>query len=137
MHPSDSPFQQLNEMAKPNPKPTLLTTGLAGGIGLGFLSSFLASSRAAQYHTIYIIHPSFPSPLKTVLATAPKEHSYEIIELDLSCLSDVRKTAEGLRIRVEGNEFGRIKGMLLLAGAMFLDWRTEGGVSFTEVSESS
>jgi NAD(P)-dependent dehydrogenase (short-subunit alcohol dehydrogenase family) len=116
-----------------SPKGTIIATGAAGGIGGGWLISHLKSPQAKLYHTIYIIHPSAPGNLREVLQTrAPTEHSYEILPLDLSKMSEVRLAAREFSSRIEKGELGKIKILMLIAGAMFLDSRSNDGVTFTE-----
>jgi NAD(P)-dependent dehydrogenase (short-subunit alcohol dehydrogenase family) len=116
-----------------SPKGTIIATGAAGGIGSGWLLSHLKTPQAKLYHTIYIIHPSAPGNLKEILQTrAPSEHTYEILPLDLSKMSEVRLAATKINSRVEKGELGKIKILMLIAGAMFLDSKTKDGVSFTE-----
>lgn len=115
------------------PKGTIIVTGAAGGIGSGWVLQHLKTPQAKQYHTIYFIHPSAPGNLKEILEThAPPESTHEILPLDLSRMSEVRLAASALNGRISRGELGRIKILLLIAGAMFLDPRTEDGVSFTE-----
>lgn len=115
------------------PKGTIIVTGAAGGIGSGWVLQHLKTPQAKQYHTIYFIHPSAPGNLKEILEThAPTEHTYEILPLDLSKMSEVRLAGSALNTRVANGELGKIKILLLIAGAMFLDPRTKDGVSFTE-----
>jgi NAD(P)-dependent dehydrogenase (short-subunit alcohol dehydrogenase family) len=116
------------------PKGTIIATGAAGGIGSGWVLSHLQTPQAKLYHTIYFIHPSAPGNLKQVLETyAPAEHTYEILPLDLSKMSEVRIAASSINDRVAKGELGKIKVLLLIAGAMFLDTRIKGsgGVTFT------
>jgi NAD(P)-dependent dehydrogenase (short-subunit alcohol dehydrogenase family) len=114
-------------------KGTIVVTGAAGGIGSGWVVENLKTEQAKFYHTIYFIHPSAPGHLKEILTQhAPSEHSYEILPLDLSKMSAVRLAATELKTRIEKGELGKIKILLLIAGAMFLDPRTKDGVSFTE-----
>src|ERR1039457_2057894 len=114
------------------PKPTILVTGAAGGIGTGFVHAHLASPQAVSHHTIYIIHPSAPGSLAEILRLhSPKGSTYEIIPLDLSSMRDIRLFAKGVKGRIERGELGRIDVLLLIAGAMFLDKRAEDGVGFT------
>jgi NAD(P)-dependent dehydrogenase (short-subunit alcohol dehydrogenase family) len=116
-----------------SPKGTIIATGAAGGIGGGWLISHLKSPQAKLYHTIYIIHPSAPGNLRENLQThAPTEHSYEILPLDLSKMFEVRLAATELNRRIEKGELGKIKILMLIAGAMFLDSRSKDGVAFTE-----
>ncbi|KAE9374702.1 NAD(P)-binding protein [Stipitochalara longipes BDJ] len=116
-----------------SPKGTIVATGAASGIGSGWLISHLKSPQAKLYHTIYIIHPSAPGTLKENLqAHAPSEHTYEIFPLDLSKMSEVRTAATKLNKRIEKGDLGKIKLLMLIAGAMFLDPKTKDGVTFTE-----
>lgn len=113
-------------------KGTIIVTGAAGGIGIGWVLENLKTEQAKLYHTIYFIHPSAPGHLKENLeAHAPAEHSYEIIPLDLSKMSEVRLAATSLNTRIAQGELGTIKILLLIAGAMFLDPHTKDGVTFT------
>ena len=114
------------------PKGTIIATGAASGIGSGWLLSHLKSPQAKLYHTIYIIHPSAPGNLRQILQNhAPSEHTYEVLHLDLSNMSKVRLAATDFNRRVEKGELGKIKILMLIAGAMFLDPKTKDGVSFT------
>lgn len=116
-----------------SPKGTIIATGAAGGIGSGWLLSHLKSPQAKLYHTIYIIHPSAPGNLEENLQTyAPSGHAYEIVPLDLSKMSEIRLAAMEFNRRIEKGELGKIKILMLIAGAMFLDSKTKDGVSFTE-----
>ncbi|KAN0103253.1 NAD(P)-binding protein [Hyaloscypha variabilis] len=121
----------MSEKAVPNG--TIIATGAAGGIGSGWLFSHLKSPQAKLYHTIYIVHPSAPGNLREHLQNyAPSEHTYEIFPLDLSKISEVRLAATEFNKRVEEGELGRIKLLMLIAGAMFLDPTTKDGITFTE-----
>jgi NAD(P)-dependent dehydrogenase (short-subunit alcohol dehydrogenase family) len=114
-------------------KGTIIVTGAAGGIGSGWVLEHLKTQQAKLYHTIYFIHQSAPGHLKEILESqTTTEYSYEILPLDLSKMSEVRLAAKELNNRVEKGELGKIKILLLIAGALFLDPRTKDGVSFTE-----
>jgi NAD(P)-dependent dehydrogenase (short-subunit alcohol dehydrogenase family) len=126
-------IQRIRMSKKAVPKGTIIATGAAGGIGSGWLFSHLKSPQAKLYHTIYIVHPSAPGNLREHLQNyAPSEHTYEIFPLDLSKISEVRLAATEFNKRVEEGELGRIKLLMLIAGAMFLDPTTKDGVTFTE-----
>jgi len=126
-------IQRIRMFKKAVPKGTIIATGAAGGIGSGWLFSHLKSPQAKLYHTIYIVHPSAPGNLREHLQNyAPSEHTYEIFPLDLSKISEVRLAATEFNKRVEEGELGRIKLLMLIAGAMFLDPTTKDGVTFTE-----
>jgi NAD(P)-dependent dehydrogenase (short-subunit alcohol dehydrogenase family) len=115
-----------------SPKGTIIATGAGGGIGGCWLLSHLKSPEAKLYHTIYIIHPSAPGNIRENLRDyAPSGHTYEIFPLDLSKMSEVRLAAKKFNSRVEKGELGKIKLLMLIAGAMFLDSRMPNGVTFT------
>jgi len=114
-------------------KDTIIATGAASGIGSGWLLSHLKSPQAKLYHTIYVIHPTAPGTLKeNLLAYTPSGHTYEIYPLDLSKMSEVRRAAAEFNKRIEAGDLGKIKLLMLIAGAMFLDPKTKDGVTFTE-----
>ena len=116
-----------------SPKGTIIATGAAGGIGGAWLLSHLQSPQAKLYHTIYIIHPSAPGNIREILRDhAPAGHTYEIFPLDLSKMSEVRLAAAEFNSRVEKGQLGKIKLLMLIAGAMFLDSRMPSGVTFTD-----
>jgi NAD(P)-dependent dehydrogenase (short-subunit alcohol dehydrogenase family) len=116
-----------------SPKGTIIATGAAGGIGSGWLLSHLKSPQAKLYHTIYIIDPSAPRNLREILQIhAPPEHTYEVLPLDLSKMSAVRLAAMDFNTRVQKGELGKIKILMLIAGAMFLGSKSKDGVTFTQ-----
>lgn len=116
-----------------NLKRTIIVTGVGGGIGSGWLRTHLKSPQALQYFTIYIIHPTAPGSLTSILGhEAPEGHEYEILELDLASLKDVQEIAHEINQRIQKETLGRISLMLLIAGNMFLDPVAKDGVAFTD-----
>jgi NAD(P)-dependent dehydrogenase (short-subunit alcohol dehydrogenase family) len=117
----------------PSSKGTIIATGPAGGIGSGWVLEHLKSPQAKLYHTIYLIHPQAPGTLKeTVEKHAPEGHSYEIIPVDLSKQSSIRAFAKEINSRISSKKLGRIKLLLLIAGAMFKNKNSSDGLSFTD-----
>jgi NAD(P)-dependent dehydrogenase (short-subunit alcohol dehydrogenase family) len=117
----------------PSSKGTIIVTGPAGGIGGGWALEHLKSPQAKLYHTIYLIHPHAPGTLKdTIEKHGPEDHSYEIIPVDLSNQSSIRAFAKDINNRISSGSLGRIKLLLLIAGAMFKNKHSSDGLSFTE-----
>ena len=115
-----------------SPKHTLLVTGGAGGIGSGFVSEFLKTPQASTYHAIYVVHPSQPGSLASLLDShAPASHTYEIISSDLSSLSSVRSLATTVQARIATGEIPLIHGLFLIAGGIFTSKNTEDGLDYS------
>lgn len=118
-------------MTSKQPKGTILVTGAAGGIGTGWLHEHLQSEHARSHLTIYVTHPSFPGQLREILGREGDDCRFEIVEIDLSILENVKNFTRVLSGRVESNNIPRIRLLLLIAGVMFLDPTTKDGIGFT------
>jgi NAD(P)-dependent dehydrogenase (short-subunit alcohol dehydrogenase family) len=111
-------------------KGTFISTGAGGGIGAGFLSSFLSAPSALLYHSIYTFDPFFPGSLRHNLLRAPL-HSHELVPLDLSSLADVRKFAASINERVKSGYIPPIRALVLIGGGIFNAKNQRNGVDFT------
>ena len=113
-------------------KSTILITGGAGGIGTGFISQFLSTPQASHLHGVYTYHPADAGSLASLLASrAPPSHSYELIPLDLSLMSEIRSFCTALNERMASKELGKIKFLMLIAGGIFTSKISNDGVDFT------
>jgi NAD(P)-dependent dehydrogenase (short-subunit alcohol dehydrogenase family) len=115
-----------------SPKPTIVITGGAGGIGTGFISQFLSAPQASHLHGIYTHHPNAAGSLASLLASkAPPSHTYELIPLDLSLQSNIHTFCTTLNARISSGELGKIKILMLIAGGIFTSKISDDGVDFT------
>lgn len=110
-------------------------TGANGGLGSAIAKHIATAPELASYHGIYITRSS-STTLESTLHDPSDHHSHEIITLDLSALSDVRRTAETIKTRVAAGEIPPIRALVLNAGfqdfgkQMWLD-EADGGLDVT------
>ena len=110
---------------------TLIITGAAGGIGSGFVSELLKTPHALTHHCIYIIHPSAPGSLQSIIDKyAPRGHQYEILSLDLSKLSAIRAATTSINSRIASHDLPPLRGLLLIAGGVFISRTAADGIDF-------
>jgi len=100
------------------PTGSILITGANGGLGRGIVSKILSTPKLSAHHGIYTVRdasaaPELQSILKKSTATA---HSNELLSLDLSRLSNVRKVASAINARVTSGEIPPLSALILNAG---------------------
>src|SRR5690242_13945532 len=92
----------------------VLITGANGGLGSAFVSKFIQSSFSSDYHGIYAVrNPKTATELEKVLEDGPKEHSYDLLPIDLSSLDSIRQTASSLNQRVASGSLPPIRALIL------------------------
>ncbi|KAK7424875.1 hypothetical protein QQX98_000150 [Neonectria punicea] len=95
---------------------TILLTGANGGLGSAIVADFLKKPELAAYTGVYTVRKAAAATqLKAVLDAGPSSHKHEIIDLDLSSLASVRKTATEINRRVAAGELPPIKALILNA----------------------
>ncbi|KAG8162428.1 hypothetical protein KVR01_008193 [Diaporthe batatas] len=98
-----------------NRKGSILVTGANGGLGSGIVSQIISSELSA-YHGLYAVRDAASATrLKSVLAQA-SSHSFEILSLELSLISDVRKVSDTINSRIATGEIPPIRASILTAG---------------------
>ncbi|KAJ3915869.1 putative short-chain dehydrogenase [Lentinula edodes] len=103
----------------------MLITGANGALGRGFVSCFIRSPYAKDYKGLYVVRsPERAAELKELLEKAPKDHSYEILSLDLSTLASVRAFATSLNARVSSGEIPPIHAVVLNAAMQQVSGRS-------------
>ncbi|KAK8001568.1 short-chain dehydrogenase [Apiospora marii] len=111
-------------------KGSIVMTGANGGLGCAIVQRIITTPELVRYHCIYLARDaSQAAALKSVLASAPPSHSFEILPLELCRLADVREVARGLKARIATGEVPPIRALLLLAGytdAGLQLWTDEG-----------
>ncbi len=94
-------------------KGTILITGANGGLGSAIAASI---ELEACYHGIYTVRDvATVGPLRSILA-ATKMHPRDVLPLDLSDLSIVRKAVATINAKVSAVEIPRIRVLVLNAG---------------------
>lgn len=96
---------------------TILLTGPNGGIGVGFVTQLLKSPYATPREAIYAVRdPTKALPLKAALKSAPKDHKYLILPVDLASLSSTRAFASDVNTRIASGSLPPIQALILNAG---------------------
>ncbi|KAJ4480959.1 putative short-chain dehydrogenase [Lentinula aciculospora] len=104
---------------------SVVITGSNGALGIGFISHFIKSPHAKHYKGIYVVRsPERAAELKEVLKKAPKDHSYDILSLDLSTLAHVRVFAASLNAKVSNGEVPPIRALILNAAMQQVSGRS-------------
>ncbi|KAI0441875.1 putative short-chain dehydrogenase [Xylaria telfairii] len=97
-------------------KGTVLITGANGGLGAAMVEQIESEPSFATYHGLYTVRESnSASTLKKILSKNPSR-PHDIIELDLSDLDGVRRTAETINTRVAAGTYLPIELLILNAG---------------------
>ncbi|KAI1131980.1 NAD(P)-binding protein [Nemania abortiva] len=99
---------------------TILVTGANGGLGSAIISQLASSPELKAYDGIFIVkNASSATALRSALK-APRLRavlrSHEVISLDLSRLSSVRKVAAAINTRVSSGSIPAIRAIILNAG---------------------
>lgn len=113
---------------------SILLTGCNGGIGVGFVTQLLKSPYATTHSAIYAVRdPETASALKQALLTAPKDHEYVILPVDLCSQSSIRTYATDVNTRVSTRAIPPISAMILNAGVedMAIEHFTDDGFERT------
>ncbi|KAJ4385715.1 hypothetical protein N0V93_010144 [Gnomoniopsis smithogilvyi] len=96
-------------------KGTILVTGANGGLGSATVKRIATSTELASYHGLYVVR-STSSALTSTLASAEADHTHEILTLDLTSQSSVRRAAATINARVATGEIPPIRALVLNAG---------------------
>ncbi|KAI1266397.1 putative short-chain dehydrogenase [Xylariaceae sp. FL1019] len=108
-------------------KGTILITGANGGLGCAITSSILSSPELRRYHGLYVVrNASSARSLANTLKSAPDDYTYEVVQLELSVLDNVRQIARDINARVASRAIPSLRALILAAGYMEL-----GGASST------
>ncbi|KAI5466358.1 hypothetical protein BGZ63DRAFT_348146 [Mariannaea sp. PMI_226] len=95
---------------------SILLTGANGGLGSAIVAEITKKPELAAYTGIYTVRKAqTATQLKKVLDSGSQPHKHEIVDLDLSSLSSVRKTAEEINRRVAAGELPPIRALILNA----------------------
>ncbi|KAI1329421.1 putative short-chain dehydrogenase [Xylariaceae sp. FL0255] len=98
-------------------KETIVLTGANGGFGRGIIAKITSTPEFARYHGCYLVrNVSSAAELKAALRNGPPSHSYDILELDLSSLSNVRELATSVTSRVKNGDMPPLHSVILNAG---------------------
>ncbi|KAL2060741.1 hypothetical protein VTL71DRAFT_9383 [Oculimacula yallundae] len=98
-------------------KGSVLITGANGGLGSAFVANFLKSPQAKEYRGLFTVRdPSTARDLRTVIAKSPKDPEFEVLELDLASLENVRTLATDINERVANGTLEPIRALILNAG---------------------
>ena len=89
------------------------------------MADFLQSPNTSSYKGQFAVrNPSTATALQAVLAASPSAKDHEIITMDLSNLSSVRKAAKEINDRVKSGEIPPIRALLLNAGLQHVNGQT-------------
>lgn len=106
-------------------KGSFILTGCNGGLGKAVVADFLQSSNASSYKGQFAVRkPSTATSLQAVLATSHSATGHEIITIDLSNLSSVRKAAKEINDRVKSGKIPPIRALLLNAALQHVNGQT-------------
>ncbi|KAL6904416.1 hypothetical protein GGI43DRAFT_319564 [Trichoderma evansii] len=99
-------------------KGTILVTGANGGLGSAIVQNIISTpDLASNYTGVYAVRKAVTATtLQGILTRAPTDHRHETVDVDLSLLSSVRKTAADINARVAKGDLPRIRAMILNAG---------------------
>ncbi|KAI0161234.1 NAD(P)-binding protein [Xylariaceae sp. FL1272] len=102
-------------------KGTILVTGANGGLGCAITSHIISSPELSRYHGLYVVrNASSAAALANTLKSAPDHYTYEIVQLDLSVLDNVRAVARDINARVASRVIPPLRALILAAGYMEL-----------------
>lgn len=106
-------------------KGSFILTGCNGGLGKAVVAEFLQSSNASSYKGQFAVRKlSTATSLQAVLATSPSATGHEIITIDLSNLSSVRKATKEIHDRVKSGKIPPIRALLLNAALQHMNGQT-------------
>jgi NAD(P)-dependent dehydrogenase (short-subunit alcohol dehydrogenase family) len=95
---------------------TILLTGANGGLGSAIVTEIVKKPELAAYTGVYTVRKAASATqLKQALNAGSRSHKHEIVDLDLSSLASVRKTATEINRRVAAGELPPIKALILNA----------------------
>lgn len=104
------------------PKGTILVTGANGGLGSAIVSQIIKTpSLADEYHGLYTVRSAKSAQaVSAILArkSRPQQQQHpqhELVDLDLSSLASVRRTAGEINRRVKAGEIPPIRALILNA----------------------
>ena len=106
-------------------KGSFIVTGCNGGLGTAIVSDFLHSSNATSYKGQFgVRNPSTATSLQAILAASSLAQIHEIIAIDLSNLSSVRKSACDINERVKSGQIPPIRTLALIAAMQHVNGQT-------------
>lgn len=93
-------------------------TGANGGLGTAIVNQIVRNpDLSSKYKYLYTVRKAATATqLKAALANTTATHQHEIVDLDLSSLDSVRKTAAEINRRVSAGELAPIRALILNAG---------------------
>ncbi|KAI0484130.1 putative short-chain dehydrogenase [Xylariaceae sp. FL0804] len=112
-------------------KGTILITGANGGLGVAMVRNIVSRPELAAYHGLYAVRDaSTATGLQSTLNDVSADpHTHDILSLDLTQLSDVRKVAATINARVAAGEVPPIRALILNAGYLEFfhqTWTSDG-----------
>ncbi|TVY47458.1 Short-chain dehydrogenase-like protein [Lachnellula occidentalis] len=103
-------------------KGTVIITGANGGLGSAIAKQLVFRPEFVNYHGIYLVRDANSAAgLNSALATT-SSHPHDVFSMDLTDLDSVRKTAEGINLRISAGSIPQIKTLILNAGT----WTKDG-----------
>ncbi|PVH83908.1 NAD(P)-binding protein [Cadophora sp. DSE1049] len=97
-------------------KGSILITGANGGLGTAFAANFLNSPQSKEYRALFTVRNSTTArDLQAVLENAPRGSKFEVLQLDLSSLENVRTLAADINERVANGTLEPIRALVLNA----------------------
>ena len=96
---------------------TVLLTGANGGLGSAFVSSLLSSPVSRNLKCLFTVrNPSTASDLNKVLAAhSESSRQVEVLALDLSDLSSIRRVASDINTQISSGKLPPIRALVLNA----------------------
>lgn len=114
-------------MTAATPKGTILVTGANGELGSAIARHLASSPGLTEYHGLFTVRDaSAPKSLWSALGVSPSPTGHgpeNILTLDLSSLSDVRKVAGTINKQVQEAKIPPLRAIVLTAG--FCEFQTQ------------
>ena len=106
-------------------KGSFIVTGCNRGLGKAIVANFLHSPNATSYKGQFAVrNPSTATSLQAILTTSSLAQAHEIIAIDLSNLSSVRKSASDINERVKSGQIPPIRALVLNAAIQHVNGQT-------------
>lgn len=93
-----------------------MVTGANGGLGSATVAKILRRPDLAAYTGIYAVRKAATATqLKEKLQSAPKHHTYQLIDMDLSSIASVKTAATDINAKVADGTLPPIRTLILNA----------------------